>query len=470
MNISYYKKWVNEFNFKNHLFKSISLFEDMYIISFKDTSDALFLYLGNKESLIFTHPQGDYNQPTKSINLTNLSNSQLNGCQVIQNDKILEFHFSKMNIYNQREDYYLIFEMITRYQNLILTKIENDKRIIIDCLKKITFADQNTRQVLPGCEYSPPKTDYIQNECDISTEYNCMNDYFSHLYFDIELLSKKNNLRNSIIRSYQKELNKKCLKLNKQKEELHSAELIDYWKQCVELLKPAINQIKTGMLHITLKNFYINDFPDIIIPLNPVFTPQKNLDYYVKKYRKALNGQKVITENIKKTNDEIKNIEKLIEKLKTIDDYHDLKLYLSSKSSHNLNNKGNEKKLFRVIPISDEWEIQIGRSNKENDLLTCKIAKPEDWWFHTRIFHGTHVVLRNYKKKQPPENLIILCARLAAYYSSAKNSTNVPVDYTKIRYVTKPRGSATGYVIYKNQKTLYTNPISIRDALVDVTN
>jgi predicted ribosome quality control (RQC) complex YloA/Tae2 family protein len=221
----------------------------------------------------------------------------------------------------------------------------------------------------------------------------------------------------------------------------------------------------TGMDSITLKNYFSDDYADIEIPLNPLFTPQKNLNYFVKKYKKAVNGKIVISQNIATTNREIVELTNLIAEVRSTDDYHFLK---SFQKTVQMRSDKSEKKNFRVIPISNEWEILIGRSNRENDLLTCKIAKPEDWWFHTRIFHGTHVVLRNFTKKKPPDELIILCANLAAYYSSAKNSTNVPVDYTQIRYVRKPRGSAPGYVIYTNQKTYYATPISAREARLDV--
>jgi len=96
------------------------------------------------------------------------------------------------------------------------------------------------------------------------------------------------------------------------------------------------------------------------------------------------------------------------------------------------------------------------------------LAKPDDWWFHTRIYRGTHIILRNYKRKELPETLKILCCRLAAYFSKAKKSSNIPVDYTQIRYVRKPRGSVAGYVTYKNQKTLYVDPLSMRETIKEI--
>jgi predicted ribosome quality control (RQC) complex YloA/Tae2 family protein len=72
-----------------------------------------------------------------------------------------------------------------------------------------------------------------------------------------------------------------------------------------------------------------------------------------------------------------------------------------------------------------------------------------------------HVLLRNYRKQEPGADIIRLCSSLAAWYSSAKFSVNVPVDYTQVRYVRKPRGSAAGFVTYTNYKTCFANPLDI---------
>ena len=157
-------------------------------------------------------------------------------------------------------------------------------------------------------------------------------------------------------------------------------------------------------------------------------------------------------------------------------DYFDIKEFLKNKNVEQIPSTATSLKVgratvktkFRILTISDSWEIYIGRSSKENDMLTCKVAKPDDWWFHSRIFHGTHVVLRNYHKKDLPDELVTICCSLAAYYSKAKNGQNVPVDYTKIRYVRKPRGAAPGYVVYTNQKTYYANPLDFREASIEI--
>ena len=104
---------------------------------------------------------------------------------------------------------------------------------------------------------------------------------------------------------------------------------------------------------------------------------------------------------------------------------------------------------------SDGDTILVGKNNKQNEYLTNKFSRRDELWFHTKDIPGSHVVIRN---THPSERTIKEAAMLAAYYSKAKSSSQVPVDYTLIRHVKKPNGSKPGFVIYDNQTTLYVTP------------
>lgn len=475
MNISYLKKWADEVNSKGLNFKSIQRFEELYQILFKEKDQYLYICMDSKESFLFfdnKHRDFPYSFSSELNNINfHLNHSVLNDLCLIENDRIIKLNFIKWSIYNQKESYNLYLELIPRYQNIILTKEDNEQNIIVECLKKISFAENNTRQILPGSEYIAPNTSFKHIEED--NPLLSVNDYFIDFYDKTILENKKNNLKKTILKQIDKELKKVSTKLSKQESEYKSAMDIEKWQHYIELLKSSYSQIKSGMTEISLTNYFSRplqengEFPLITIPLNEKLSPQKNIDFYVKKYKKALNGLQIINNNIKSTQKEINLFLNIKDKISEISDYLDLKDLQSSslKDKSFSGNEYSEKQMFRKISINEDWEIFIGRSSKENDMLTCKIAKPEDWWFHTRVFHGTHVVLRNYKKQIPPEHLITLCCRIAAWYSKAKHSSNVPVDYTKIRYVRKPRGSAAGYVIYTNQKTYYADPIEFKDAI-----
>ena len=104
------------------------------------------------------------------------------------------------------------------------------------------------------------------------------------------------------------------------------------------------------------------------------------------------------------------------------------------------------------------FEIYVGKNNKENDFLTLRLADKTDIWLHTKNIPGSHTVIIT-NGKEVDEDTLIYAARLAAANSKGAESDNVPVDYTPVKYVKKPRGAQAGMVIYTNNKTLYVTPL-----------
>lgn len=113
------------------------------------------------------------------------------------------------------------------------------------------------------------------------------------------------------------------------------------------------------------------------------------------------------------------------------------------------------------IKLNDEAEIYIGKNNKQNDYVTFNIGSPKDLWFHTKDIPGSHLILKTSLPEYRQED-IELATQLAAYFSKARNSSNIPVDCVQRRYVKKPAGSKPGFVIFTNQKTYYTTPDEIQ--------
>ncbi|RKO62525.1 putative RNA-binding protein homologous to eukaryotic snRNP [Caldibacillus debilis GB1] len=104
---------------------------------------------------------------------------------------------------------------------------------------------------------------------------------------------------------------------------------------------------------------------------------------------------------------------------------------------------------------SDGTPILVGKNNKQNEYLTMRLARKEEVWLHAKNVPGSHVVIRS---SEPSEETLLEAAHLAAYYSKARNSGNVDVDYTKVKYVRKPNGAKPGFVIYDHQKTVRVTP------------
>ena len=101
----------------------------------------------------------------------------------------------------------------------------------------------------------------------------------------------------------------------------------------------------------------------------------------------------------------------------------------------------------------DGFTVLVGKNNRQNDYLTTRLANKEDIWLHVKDAHGSHVILRT-ENKIPSQDTINKCARLAKEYSKSSESSNVPVDYTFVKFVKKPSGSKPGMVIYTNNKSV----------------
>ena len=99
----------------------------------------------------------------------------------------------------------------------------------------------------------------------------------------------------------------------------------------------------------------------------------------------------------------------------------------------------------------------MGRNNRQNDHLTLKEADYRDIWLHTQKIHGSHVILCT-NGGGAAEADILEAAKIAAYYSQARESANVPVDYTAVKNVKKPAGARPGMVIYPAYRTVYVTP------------
>lgn len=480
MKYKYLKEW-DTGRLINLEIKSLLKYQDQYLLTFFKTKLSLQISLNQGNSFMFVTDNDMLAwEEERSLNLfnQNMNKARIVSLELLTEDRIYMMDIEKTDIYNEAKKYVLICELAANFENLILCDNSKEKPIIIDSLKKFSFAENNQRQILPKMEWQAPITNFtpqtekVQYMVDIvsgkiaeglNSGFTNMNDLFEKFYYETIINKKMTSLKRSLLSNLNSKLKKVTKKISKQEAELATAQDEEKWLHYAELLKASTHKIKKGMKEIKLPNYYVPDFPEIIIPLLEDKGAVENSNHYFKKYKKAKVGQKLIADQIAKTKLEIADIEADIADINEEENYLELVELISS---NKINKRKMETKVsFRRLKIDDNWEIFIGRSSTENDLLTCKVAKGRDWWFHTRVFQGTHVVLRNYANKQLPDKYRILCAQLAAYYSRAKKSENVPVDYTQIRFVRKPRGSAPGYVTYKNQKTLFVNPIDYRKAM-----
>ena len=232
-----------------------------------------------------------------------------------------------------------------------------------------------------------------------------------------------------------------------------------------DLLSANMYAIQKGETSVKLQNFYDENLAELEIALDPALTPQQNAQKYYKNYRKAKTAEEKLTEQIGLAQTELTYIDSVFESLALAENERDLNEiraelaeqgYVRRKAG-----KKNQKLPALSAPLkfktSDGFTVLVGRNNRQNDKLTMKDANNNDIWFHTKNIPGSHTVLVT-DGKAPTETAMEEAAVLAAQHSRAKDSAQVPVDYTQIRYVSKPQGAKPGMVIYVQYKTVYVDP------------
>lgn len=248
-----------------------------------------------------------------------------------------------------------------------------------------------------------------------------------------------------------------------QREELKDCEQRDKLKKYGDLLMANLYNLEKGQSEARVQDYYDPNLPEITIPMDKRLTPSQNAQKYYKEYRKADTAEKMLTGLIKKGELETEYIDSVFDSLTratTEGDIAELRTELAEQGYIKLSKiKGKPPKGLPPIKFisSDGFEIKVGRNNKQNDKLTCKESEKTDIWFHTKNITGSHTVISCHGE-QPPEKTIFEAAVIAAYHSKAKNSSQVPVDYTLIKNVKKPAGSKPGMVIFTNNKTLFVTP------------
>ena len=291
--------------------------------------------------------------------------------------------------------------------------------------------------------------------------------YFSKYQKDIFI-----NYRNNLLKIINVTLDKITRKLDNIDRKISACKDLEKYKTFGELLIANIYRIdtkKTSNKFVEVENYYDNN-SIIQIPIDNDLTTSQNAEKYYKKYNKLKNTLEIVKIQKKDSEKELDYLGSLIYELdnaNNLDSVNEIYNEISEnilfndtfKSSKN-NKKENISSIENYLRLKiDNYTVLVGKNNRQNDYLTMKVASDNDYWFHAKEIHGSHVILRC-NGDTPKTETIIKCAQIAAYYSKAKFSSNVPVDYTLRKYVKKPNGASPGYVIYTNQKTINVEPSS----------
>lgn len=295
--------------------------------------------------------------------------------------------------------------------------------------------------------------------------YNSMSEVIEKFYAERDRRERMHQKSAFLTKLLKNNIERCAKKLSILQNTLKEAENKEKYKIYGDLVTANIYKITKGDKSVTVENYYTPENQTVKIDLKSTLTPSENAQRYYKLYSKLKNAEIEVEKQIKSTLSDLEYFEStlaLTENLTSETDINAVKAELIDLGYIKRQSGGKRQKTQQAKPLhfvsSDGFDIYVGKNNTQNDYLTLRFANSSDLWFHTKQIHGSHTIIKLGINKDVPDRTILEAAQLAAFYSKARQSSQVPVDYTKIKNVKKPNGAKPGMVIYDNYNTLYVTP------------
>jgi len=297
--------------------------------------------------------------------------------------------------------------------------------------------------------------------------FSSMNEAADFYYFEVTTRRQMADQKQALA----KRIHRLLSRLQRREENLHAdkenlekdLELKTYG----EILVANYPRLKKGMGRIEALDFRQDPPRSILIPLEESLDPAGNVERYFKKYKKAKRGIEMVKERIAVTEREINYLDSVLFLIEEAEDTEELEAIRGELEEEKIislsrRRKGEKEKKAMALPFrrlrsSEGLEILYGKHNLGNDYLLRRLAQDSDLWFHAQGIPGSHVILK-VGRKEPKWDSIREAAEIAAYYSRGRNAGRIPVDYTEVKNLRKPKGARPGYVTYVHQKTILVEP------------
>lgn len=335
-----------------------------------------------------------------------------------------------------------------------LEKIYNYIKEVISSIEKNSIKPVNDE-----------KDFYITIETSNNSEELSLNNFIDDWYYKKETNENLTNTKKSLLNTISVLLKKFAKRLENIDSKLNECKNMDTYRLYGELITSNLYKYNNMNLNnIKVENYYDNNSL-IDIPLDKSINVNKNATRYFKKYNKLKNAFSIVSVQKKETELELKYIESIIYSIENSNTLSELEDIITELHESNILKNKKKNKIYKqtkkdnsiIEPLKyiiDGFTILAGKNNKQNDILTLKIANKNDIWFHVKDVQGSHVILKT-ENKQVDYSTLEKCAKIAVENSKAKHSSNVAVDYCEVKYVKKTSGAKPGMVIYTNYKTIF---------------
>lgn len=285
-------------------------------------------------------------------------------------------------------------------------------------------------------------------------------------YFERDRLLRTRSKGAELFKLLDTAIERTARKLNNQQEDLRRCADRDELKINAELITAAQYRLQKGAGVYEVENYYDNN-SIVKISVDPALSPSQNAQKLYKEYRKACTAENMLVKLIDEGEQDLeylKSVRDMLERSTLEREFGEIKDELISQGFIKPKKSGKKQMKKQALPplefkTSQGFTVLVGRNNVQNDKLTFKTGRKGDIWLHAQKCPGSHTLLLS-EGAEIPDDAIVEAAEIAAYYSSARSSTLVTVDYTDVKNIKKPNGAKPGFVVYYTYYSVNVKPKS----------
>nr|WP_027871054.1 NFACT RNA binding domain-containing protein [[Eubacterium] cellulosolvens] len=283
-----------------------------------------------------------------------------------------------------------------------------------------------------------------------------------HYYAEKELRTRIRQRSTDLRKIVNTALERNGRTLSLQEKQMHDTEKREKYRIYGELLNTYGYSLAPGAKELETINYYTNE--PVTVPLDPLLSAAENAKHYFARYNKLKRTAEALTERILGTKSDIEHLESISASLDIARDEADLQEirdeladfgYLKHKGPNGKKKKEKARPLHYVS--SDGFDIYVGKNNYQNEQVTFKIGSSNDMWFHANDLPGSHVLVKS-DGREIPDSTYEEAGRLAAFYSKAKTTPKVEIDYTLRKNLHKGSGGRPGFVVYHTNYSMMSRP------------
>ena len=404
-------------------------------------------------------PSASFAQTMRSL----LGGGALKSLTKDENERVLRFSFVVENDLGDLENQTLIAQLTGRSANMFLLDAASN---ILQAWRKPHGGGQQVgeRYQAPAQDKTAVARKPVSETLLTPGGETSLSEAADKYYCDLARDHAFDSLAGNLVASLRKEISRnKKLQANLRKDLLAHGDP-DQHKRVGDLLLANIETARRVGNRVSLTDYFTEGMPGLEIEVDENLTLPEAASASFSRYTKAKRAVEGIGARLVQLERELEGLEAKLVKLEgtiATRDAEALNEFVEQKTTPAVVSK---KEASLTIPgmrryrSSDGYEVLVGRTARDNDRLTFRVARPNDLWLHAGDYPGSHVIVRNSSRNEIPHRTVVEAAQLAAKFSQASKDNKVNIHYTRRKFLTKPKGSAPGLVRMSSFKTITVEP------------